>query len=186
MARIFSSRLDAIYRCDHRVSRPGSPTLEMGACCGKPQEERGLNESLIGRGKSTSALVKKETPRFSVPVVVINCTHCEKPIASQFEAVRDSRSRPYHTACGKCSKCSRSLSGEGVYTRDGKVFCRLHSAGERSADVVSSPAGASLVASALEDTAQVDVADICEAMIDKIVMMPPTCAACGGLFSIKV
>jgi hypothetical protein len=74
-----------------------------------------------------------------------------------------------------------------VHLREGKVYCRLHASEERSADASNAASmRTSLAESAKLDTAHVDVGELCEAMIDKIVMMPPTCVACGGTFGLKV
>lgn len=72
--------------------------------------------------------------------------------------------------------------------REKKAFCRMHATPERTADVASSPAGdrTSVAESVKLETAHVDVADLCESMIDRIVIMPPTCASCGGIFGPKV
>ncbi len=115
----------------------------------------------------------------------VACTLCNKAIPTLFETQKDARGKPYHSLCIKCAKCGRSQGGETVTVRDGKLYCRAHSGGDRRADADSS-LSTSLAESAKMDTAHVDVADLCETMIDKIVMMPPTCVACGGTFSIKV
>jgi hypothetical protein len=150
----------------------------MGNCC---QKTTSVEEPLLLHD------TKPLAPRPFTPVAYnVDCSLCGAAIASQFETRKDARGRPFHAQCCRCGRCGRALSGDTVCIRDGKAFCRLHASPERVADVVAATPGASVAEEVKTDTAHVDVADLCEAMIDKIVMMPPTCVSCGGIFGAKV
>ncbi len=125
-------------------------------------------------------------PSFSAIAYSVMCSVCDEHIPSLYDTRKDSKGQPYHAKCCRCGKCGRALSGEAVCIREGKAFCRLHAVAERVADVVAAVPGESMAVSAKLDTAHVDVSELCDAMIDRIVMMPPTCVACGGIFGPKV